>query len=272
MKLRLIALVGTLCVSPLVSSHDRWILPSHFSVSAESQEVVWITSDVSASNQVFMMDKPYTASDVRVLLPNGKTTSPSSSYTGGRKSVFDVQLTQDGTYKFEKEVTPRYFSRYKVKGKEEAVRSRLDKKATAAIMPKGAHALEGTLSVSRVETYVTRNKPTEAVLKPKGEYLELVPVTHPADIVEKEAATLQFVFDGKPVEGVKVAIMKDGSLYRNKPEEIELTSDKDGKVVMTLPSAGRYLLHAELERPNSDKSLADKTVSEIFLTFEAGLE
>ena len=272
MKLRLIALLGTLCISPLASSHDRWILPSHFNVSAESEEIVWITSDVSASNQVFMMDKPFSASDVRVLQPNGKPTSPSSSYTGGRKSVFDVQLMQDGTYKFEKEVSPRYFSQYKVKGKEGVVRSRMDKKATTAAMPKGAYELESSLNVSRVETYVTRNKPTEEVLKPKGEYLELVPVTHPADIIENEAATLQFVFDGKPVEGVKVAIMKDGSLYRNKPEEIEFTSDKDGKVSMILPSAGRYLLHAAIERPNSDKSLADKTVSEIFLTFEAGLE
>ncbi|MCS6133586.1 DUF4198 domain-containing protein [Shewanella baltica] len=272
MKLRLIALLSTLCISPLASSHDRWILPSHFNVSAESQEAVWITSDVSASNQVFMMDKPFSASDVRVLLPDGESSSPSSSYTGGRKSVFDVQLLQDGTYKFEKEVTPRYFSRYKVKGKEGFVRSRLDKKATAAVMPKGASELEGSLNVSRVETYVTRNKPTDKVLAPKGEYLELVPVTHPADIVENEPATLQFVYDGKPVAGVSVAIMKDGSLYRNKPEEIALTSDKDGKVAMTLPAAGRYLLHASIERPNADTSLADKTVSEIFLTFEAGLE
>ncbi|SUI77459.1 DUF4198 domain-containing protein [Shewanella morhuae] len=272
MKLRLVALLGTLCVSPLASSHDRWILPSHFNVSAESQETVWITSDVSASNQVFIMDKPVTASDVRISLPSGDSISPSSSYTGGRKSVFDVQLTQDGTYKFEKEVTPRYFSRYKVKGKEGFVRSRLDKKATAAIMPKDAYELEGSLNVSRVETYVTRNKPTDKVLAAKGEFLELVPVTHPADIVENEPATLQFVYYGKPVAGVSVAIIKDDSVYRNKPEEMELTSDKDGKVAMTLPTAGRYLLHASIERPSSDKILADKTVSEIFLTFEAGLE
>src|SRR5690606_30432662 len=104
------------------------------------------------------------------------------------------------------------------------------------------------------------------------EFLELVPVTHPADIVENEPATLQFMYDGKTVSGVSVAIIKDGSVYRNKPEEIELTSDKDGKVTMTLPAAGRYLLHASIERPSSDKALADKTISEIFLTFEAGLE
>ncbi|MBW0278231.1 nickel transporter [Shewanella xiamenensis] len=272
MKLRFVALVSALCISPFASSHDRWILPSHYNVSAESNEAVWITSDVSASNQVFMVDKPVTASDVKVYLPDGKASSPSSSYTGGRKSVFDVQLLQDGTYKFEKEVTPRYFSVYKVKGKEEVVRSRLDKKATAAVMPKDAYDLKGSLTVARVETYVTRNKPTDKVLAPKGEYLELVPITHPADIVENEPATLQFVYDGKPVEGVSVAIMKDGSLYRNKPEEISLTSDKEGKVAMTFPAAGRYLLHASIERPSPDKSLADKTVSEIFLTFEAGLE
>ncbi|QYJ79662.1 DUF4198 domain-containing protein [Shewanella acanthi] len=272
MKLRLAALLTTLCLSPFASSHDRWILPSHYNVSAEGQEAVMITSDVSASNQIFMFDKPVTASDVRIIQPDGKPTLPTSSYTGGRKSVFDAQLVQDGTYKFEKEVEPRYFSRYKIKGKEGMVRSRLDKKATAASMPKDAYGLESSLTVARVETYVTKNKPTTKVLQPKGEYLELVPITHPADFVENEPATLQFVYDGRPVEGVKVSIIKEGTLYRNKPEEIELSSDKDGKVAMVLPAAGKYFLHAALERESVDKSLADKTSSEIFLTFEAGLE
>ena len=53
---------------------------------------MWITSDVSASNQAFMMDKPFSASDVRVLLPTVESSLQKLSYTGGRKSVFDTAV------------------------------------------------------------------------------------------------------------------------------------------------------------------------------------
>lgn len=74
------------------------------------------------------------------------------------------------------------------------------------------------------------------------------------------------------IAGVEVAIVKEGTLYRNQKQELTLTSDKEGKVSFELPSAGRYMLHASFEQPNADTRLADKTVSEIFLTFEAGLQ
>ncbi|WP_243890888.1 DUF4198 domain-containing protein [Shewanella algae] len=269
---KLLLALGACLLAQTAQAHDRFILPSQFNVSADPGKGVWITSDVSASNEVFLFDKPFGSEDVQIITPSGTKERPSSSYRGSRKSVFDYRLTEDGTYRFEKETQPRYMSRYKLKGQQDSIRSRTDKQTTKAMMPKGAYDLEGALYFSRVESYVTLNKPSDKAFEVKGEYLELKPLTHPADIVEQEPTELQFYFQGKVIAGVEVAIVKEGTLYRNQKQELTLTSDKEGKVSFELPSAGRYMLHASFEQPNADTRLADKTVSEIFLTFEAGLQ
>lgn len=117
MKKTLVLALACGVLSHSAVAHDRWILPSHFTVSAEAGKGVWITSDVTASNQVFQYDKPYGSEDVEIITPQGKKQWPSSSYKGSRKSVFDYQLVADGTYKLQKKTSPRYYASYKVKVK-----------------------------------------------------------------------------------------------------------------------------------------------------------
>jgi len=255
-----------------VSAHDRWILPNEFNASAQSSKGVWITSDVTAGNQVFVFDKPFGSEDIEIITPKGATEYPSSSYRGGRKSVFDYQLLQSGTYRFQKEVAAKYYSQYKVKGADKPVRTRTDKLTTQSMMPQGAYDLNGALYFSRVETYVTLNKPNNTAFKPTGEYLELLPVTHPADIIENNETEFKFLFKGKPVKNVEVSVVREGTLYRNSIEAIEVKSNSHGIIKFTPPKAGRYLLHATYEKALKDNKLADKMVNAIFLTFEAGLE
>lgn len=264
--------LSLLLLAPLAQAHDRWILPSHFNVSAEDGKGVWLSADVSASNQVFEFDKAFGAEDVLIITPAGKTERPSSSYRGSRRSVFDYLLTEDGTYKLTKEAKPRYFSRYKVKGQDKPVRSSADKESTRAQMPKEGYELEGALYFSRIESFVTLNKPSDKAFNPTGEYLELVPLTHPADFVEGEPISLKLLYKGKPKAGVEVTLVADGTRYRNQLNELKLSSNDQGVIEFTLPRAGRYLLHAEHEEKLKDTRLADKSVSEIFLSFEAGLQ
>ncbi|WP_394205840.1 DUF4198 domain-containing protein [Shewanella waksmanii] len=270
-KTLILALAGGL-VSQAAVAHDRWILPSHFTVSAEQGKGVWITSDVTASNQVFQYDKPYGSEDIEIITPQGKKQSPSSSYKGSRKSVFDYQLTADGTYKFQKRTTPRYYASYKVKGQEKPVFSRVDKAATKAKMPKDGYDLVGVMSFSRVESYVTLNKPNDKALAATGQHLELLPMTHPADIVEQDIAEFKITYQGKPVSNAEVSVVKEGTVYRNQLNATKLVSNGEGLVSFTPESAGRYLLHVEYEQDIDGNPLADKVNNEIFLTFEAGLE
>ena len=51
---------------------------------------------------------------------------------------------------------------------------------------------------NRNEIFVPVGEPTTTLFKTSGTGIELVPVTHPNDLVAGEEATFQFLLDGKP--------------------------------------------------------------------------
>ncbi len=73
-------------------------------------------------------------------------------------------------------------------------------------VPADAADLKTIKSFNRNETFVTRDAPTTTVFTPTGKGLELVPVTHPNDLVAGEAATFKFLLDGKPAADLEVTL------------------------------------------------------------------
>ena len=101
--------------------------------------------------------------------------------------------------------------------------------------------------MSRNESFVTNGSPNETALKTTGEGIELVPVTHPNDLVAGEAATFKLQIDGKPAAGLELEITRGGTRYRNAQEEIKVTTDAEGKFSVTWPEAGMYWLETGTE-------------------------
>ena len=270
-KLKLLSLLA-LTFAASTQAHNRWILPTHFNVSAEEGgKPVWIMADVTASNETFNVDKPMGSDRFSILKPNGKPSRPGSSFRGHRKSVVDINLAESGTYKMFLDSDVSYWTRYEMAGSDEAKWLRGANKATRdARLPKGAKNVKTMASKAQVMTFVTLNEPTNNY-GVSNEGLELKPITHPSDIAQNEQVTLQMLFDGKPQQGVKVEIIKDGARYRNDPEALELKSNKNGEVTFTLKDAGRYLLMANYRSESSDNPLADEVGGQIFFTFEAVL-
>lgn len=104
--------------------------------------------------------------------------------------------------------------------------------------------VDAAISNDLFETFVTAGKPNDAALKPTRSGLELVPVTHPNDLFAGEAAEFRFVLDGKPAANVKVLLVPGGSRYRTRQNEQALTTDAEGKLIVTWPEAGMYWLEA----------------------------
>ena len=254
-------------ISGQASAHSRWLLPSHFTLSSEHGE--WVAVDASASNEVFNVDKALSIDALSILTPSGKMARPSSSYKAHRKSVADYFIEDSGTYKITNNASASYFSSYKVGDKRQ--RARANKAELKAMVPANATNLQTTYGLTRVETYITMNNPTENY-GTDGQFLELLPKTHPAEIVENEAATFAFTYHGKAQAGVEIEITPDGARYRNTPDVLKLTTDKNGEVTFTPAHAGRYLLIAEYEQDAKNKTLADKEQGGVFLSFEAQLQ
>lgn len=254
-------------ISSQAGAHSRWLLPSHYTLSSEQGE--WIALDATASNEVFNVDKALSIDPLSILTPSGKRTRPSSTYKAHRKSVADYFIKESGTYKVTNNASASYFSSYKVGDKHQ--RARANKLELKALVPSNAANLQTTFGLTRIETYITMNNPTENY-GIDGKFLELRPVTHPSEIVEQETATFAFTYHGKAQAGVEVEVQRDGARYRNNPEVIKLISNAKGEISFTPTQAGRYLLIAEYQQDAKNKTLADKEHGGVFLTFEAQLQ
>jgi hypothetical protein len=267
-KLALVASIFTgLTLSSVANAHPRWILPSHFTISKADGE--WLTFDVTASNGTFVMDKPAGSETAEVLMPDGHKERPDFVLRGQRRSVFDFHFTEEGTHKVQVNNVPSYVTSYKVDGEKKPKRIRASKVERTELLPKGASAVNTTLSYTRAETYITVGKPSDKAFDLEGTYLELTPITRPADIVAEEPVRFQMFFNGKPQAGVKADITRDGTSYRNQQESIEVVSDEQGFINFTPEIAGRYLLKANYNSKLVNNPLADKMNAEVHLTFEA---
>jgi len=98
---------------------------------------------------------------------------------------------------------------------------------------------------SRLVTFVTLGEPSDTVLKPQGDGVELsFERTHPNDVYVDETATFRVLSDGKPAANAKVTIVREGDRYRDEEGAIVLYTDEQGWVSIDWPDAGRYHVQA----------------------------
>jgi uncharacterized GH25 family protein len=167
---------------------------------------------------------------------------------------------QKGTYKLVVQ-NGGVMGSFKVGGVEQRLPrgTKADQLATA--IPAGATDVKLTESVNRNEVFVTAGAPTETVLKPTGVGLELVPVTHPNDLVTGEPATFRFTADGKPAAQLTITVIPGGSRYRKSVDEKTFTTDAAGQVAISWPAAGMYWINATTTAPSTTIPNASKRMS-----------
>ena len=231
-----------ICLSPAVFAHKAWVLPSQTVLAGEKPVV---TFDAAVSNDLFYFNHvPLRLDNLAIIAPDGGTVEASGKATGQFRSVFDVELAQQGTYRIAV-VNDGVNASWTENGKPKRWRGNMT--AIASEVPKGAQELKVNQSVSRVETFVTFGSPNETALKASGKGLELVPVTHPNDLFAGEEARFRLQVDGAPVAGVEVEVVRGGTRYRNAQDEIKVKTGADGSFAVTWPEAGMYWLEASAQ-------------------------
>lgn len=247
------------------AAHPVWMLPSEFNVSSDKDH--WITVDGTASHGVFSFDKPIGLDNVTVYDPAGNPGRTGPYYKGQRRSVFDLAVNEVGTYKIELRNPPRYVTTYTIGKRNTERRIMANKQEAAAQVPAKAQGVT-TYAMQNVSAfYVTRNTPSDTVLKSTGQGLELQPLTHPSDVVVGEAARFRLTFEGQPLADRKVEVVGHGTQWRDGRQQQELVSDKDGVVTVTPTQTGPHLLSANIEQA-SQSPMADKVAINYLLTFE----
>lgn len=225
----------------LAQAHRSWLLPAATVLSGAEP---WVTVDAAVSNDLFYFEHNAARLDNLIITgPDGAAVKPENQSQGKHRSVFDLKLSQPGTYRIAL-VNKGVTASYKLNG--ETKRWRGTEEALAKEVPANATELNVTRSLGRVETFVTAGKPTEKNIQPSGEGLELAPVTHPNDLFAGDSATFRFVLDGKPAANVEVVVIPGGIRYRNQLGEIKLTTDAQGQISVKWPAPGLYWVSASV--------------------------
>jgi len=279
------ALALAVCLPLSAQAHRAWMLPSATVLSGEEP---WITVDAAVSNDLFYFEhfplriagvgaldqapaggppgmRPRPAAQLTIQAPDGSHLEPLNGSIGRYRSTFDVQLGQKGTYKLAI-ANGGLFASWKENG--QARRWMGTPENFAKDVPAKAEGLKVSQTSNRMEVFVTSGAPSETVLEPTGQGLELKPVTHPNDLFAGEAAEFVFLLDGKPAADVEISVIPGGNRYRDELGEIKTKTDEDGKVSITWPEAGMYWMEAEL---TTDQGVS-KPATERRASYSATLE
>jgi hypothetical protein len=249
------------------AAHRQWLLPSATIFSGADDTV---TVDAAASNDLFFPDhRPANLASIKVWSPDGSPGQIENGATGKVRSTFDVRLDKPGTWKIGTQMSGLMGS-YKVNGEERRVGGRPGgpggtgapaggaaapanpaprppAPASLADIPAEATDVKLTQVASRNEIFITAGAPTTTVFQPTNAGLEMLPVTHPAELVSGEAARFRFLVDGKPAAGLKLSVVPGGKRYRDGDGSMEVTTGSDGVAAITWPAPGMYWLNASIQ-------------------------
>lgn len=240
--------IALILTSPVSQAHRIWVKPSTTSVSGDSE---WISFDAAVANGIFQPDHfAYPVERLTALSPTGEAVAIQHPQKLRYRSVFDLELTEAGTYKvFNASQSLMAFWQDK-----DCSRHRWPERGRSATaqafykeVPQDAQNLTVIESASRVETYVTLGAPTSGVNKPTGKGLELNAITHPNDAFTGEPISFQFLMNGEAAQGTKVVVIQDGEKYRDSANNLEYAADADGRITMQIEEPGMYWLEAEFE-------------------------
>lgn len=250
-SIAIVAALAALALPLAAQAHRAWLAPTATVLSGTDG---WVGFDAGMSNGVFIPDHAaMNLAGLVITAPDGSTVAPENMNRARYRSSFDLHMTQQGTYRVAN-VMGGVIVSYKQGGEQK--RWRGTEAEMAANIPADATEVVATRSNSRIETFVTLGAPTTTALAPTGEGIELVPVTHPNDLVAGEAATFKLVRDGQPAANLDVTIARGGTRYRDNPEEITVKTGADGSFSVTWPEAGMYWVNASVRRPASGDQMA----------------
>lgn len=258
-------LVPTLLAAGLFAgaaqAHDAWIQPSATVLSGEEARV---TFDAAAGNDKFQYNhRPLPLNSLQIIGPDGKPVEALNPHSGDLRSSFDLRLKADGTYRVAL-VRDGVFARWKENGENKRWMGSADELAKS--VPQKADDLVVSQSVSRIETFVTKGKPSK--IAPTGKGMELFVEPHPNDLYAGETTQFTLLMDGKPAANLDIEIATDGSRYRDDAEDLKAKTDDKGRFSFKWPRAGLYWIHADTSDDKTTVAAAKRRNISYVGTFE----
>lgn len=245
-----------------VQAHRLWILPD---VTVLSGDEPAVSFDAAVSNSIFNYDHVALRADaIHISAPDGTEVEPENAAKGKLRTVFDLSMTQEGTYRVYLTMQGMNAFWKDADGKRHMFPGRGQSATPEEIsnaIPADAEGVRIVESYRRAETFVTAGAPSDNVKKISGQGVELKPVTHPNDLYAGETATFALMLNGKPLAGADVVLIKEGTRYRDSQDEITLTTDNNGAIQVNWQGAGRYFMEMEYKDDNAQAPATERSAT-----------
>ena len=243
-------------ITPVFGHGQQWILPNFFYTDRESP---WLGIEHTAGEQRFVPGHGL-GSPLWIIHPEGwRMGRPSSIFVGQTRTVAEMELTGQGTYRIETDRPAQFVTEFEVDGKKRWVGKSKDQ------LP-GKKILQSAHRWSRTTTFVTVKKYTQGVLEATGAFLEIVPVTHPNQIFMGKPFVVRVVSRGQSVPGQEVQAYSEMDNGYDTP--LAAVTNANGECELIFPSPGLYLLTARLRQDAKDSSRANIDVFNISVLVE----
>ena len=239
-----------------VFGHQQWILPNSFYTNRESP---WLGIEHTWGDQRFV-PKQGPGTLLSIIHPEGwRMGRPSSIFVGQTRTVGEMELIDQGTYRIETDHPSQYVTEIEVDGEKRWVGKSKDQ------LP-GKKILQSAHRWSQTTTVVTVKKYTKPVLEPTGAFLEIVPVTHPNKIFVGKGFVVQVLSRGQLVPGQEVQVYSE--MDSGHDTMLAAVTNAGGECELTFPSTGMYLLTARLRQDAKDSSRANIDVFNVSMLVE----
>lgn len=227
----LMGLAGLAVLAGSALAHMPYLLPAQFDVGKRGH----ISVEASFSDHVFIPDITMRDAPFHMLAPDGSRAEVGPVTHLRDLAVFEADLAQDGTYRL---TTGLRLGR---KGRMYRADGGWRMAGEGGRAPEGVE-LVAVQSVTLAEAYVTRGRPTDGVLQPRGEGLEIVALTHPGRLSSGADAIFRVLFDGEPLAEAPVTLHRGAGGGDAGKGTQQAKTDSDGRVILRPDVAGTYLI------------------------------
>jgi uncharacterized GH25 family protein len=254
-----------LLFAPLLLAHDFYIMPEQFSARlGDVLKFALHNGDSFPESEVSPVLER--VREVQLLSANAKA-SASNLRVESKAIAGEVQIAAAGnliltarTIPFAFSLKPAEFESYlSEEGLQHVIQWRKEH---------GTSSLPGRERYSKfAKALITGNNFDDFHTKPAGLVIEIVPEVSPPSLKPGDSLPIQILFRGKPDPGIQVESAWVGSTGAKKVTIVGRTNAA-GRILVPLPSPGKWRLHAVHMEQCADQAIADWESSWTSLTFE----
>ncbi|MDY6948648.1 MAG: DUF4198 domain-containing protein [Pseudomonadota bacterium] len=210
-------------------AHSPYLLPNTFDVGKRDH----VTVLGSFTEEFFEPDVAMQSDDYHVLTPAGSKVALTPVYMRDL-AIVEAETREQGTYRIS---TGRRGGRTAKAAWVDGDWKFLGPKEAA---PAGAQTYAVT-SVTVADVYVTRGKPSDPALAPRGAGLEYHALSHPNSVFVGQELKFEVLFDGKPLAKHAVSVYAGQARYSDKTAVAAVTTDEAGRFSFKPQRPGVYL-------------------------------